>query len=138
MSVMREVGWLNQSKVLFVFLRRWLIGLTTLRGLMTTVASTSRKTRKDKYISPSDGDDGDRATSTRRRSMNDVGNGVCGVCDVTRKRRSHPTSRFCRRFFGSLLGCLRRGAPESSERTSASADLTPYCVHSQKTTQKNC
>ena len=52
------------------------------------------KTKKGKYISPSDGGDGVRATSTRRRSRNDVENTTYDACDVTWKRRSHPTSRY--------------------------------------------
>ncbi|XP_078232416.1 uncharacterized protein LOC144583137 [Pogona vitticeps] len=40
-----------------------------------------------------------------------------------------------RRLLRRLLRLFR--ALEYSEKTSAGADLTPYCVHSQKTTQKN-
>ncbi|XP_078232946.1 uncharacterized protein LOC144583291 [Pogona vitticeps] len=40
----------------------------------------------------------------------------------------------CRRLLRRLLRLFR--ALEYSEKTSAGADLTPYCVHSQKTTQK--
>ncbi|XP_078248408.1 uncharacterized protein LOC144588824 [Pogona vitticeps] len=79
-------------------------------------------------------------------AMRAGGGGVNRRRSMATSRAFAPVSvvsmRFCgnrslgrRRFFGRLLRFRR--ALEHSEETSAGADLTLYCVHSQKTTQKN-